>query len=137
MELPPNPPGDKGFFTEGADAALGKRKADVLTDYDNAKAQRIASMLQSLNPIPPPTTPVPDMVRDAYAYDDHPLPALRAWSSKDRAKATQPSRARSGPPVTLTYPAPSQGQWPLGFSDWGTVDLQDSIDNRERQYQSS
>ena len=43
MELPPNPGGDKGFFSEGVDAALGKRKSSM-TSLDSAKAQKLESV---------------------------------------------------------------------------------------------
>ena len=40
MELPPDPGGDKGFITEGADVTHGKRKS-TLTDLESVKAQRL------------------------------------------------------------------------------------------------
>jgi len=40
MELPPDPGGDKGFFTEGTDVTHGKRKS-TLTDVESVKAQRL------------------------------------------------------------------------------------------------
>ena len=43
MELPPNPGGDKGFITEGADVLHGKRKS-TLTDAESVKAQRLESL---------------------------------------------------------------------------------------------
>ena len=43
MELPPNPGGDKGFISEGADVLHGKRKS-TLTDVESVKAQRLQSV---------------------------------------------------------------------------------------------
>lgn len=90
MELPPNQQ-DKGFFTEGVDAAIGKRKAS-LTDTDNAKAQRIQTHARRAH-TPEPAAKDPewrqnDQLVDWLPPDRFGLPTVwDVWPGGDRRRA--------------------------------------------------
>ena len=127
MELPPNPGGDKGFFTEGTDVTHGKRKP-TLTDVQSNKAQRlesVASRVPTLQALAWRKIPA-----DEYASLPEPV--------RDSVLALDPNRP---PPVELppsvyrvgVDPYTGQPRHPYeidlvqthyhGYGNWYTTDL--------------
>jgi len=126
MELPPNPGGDKGFFTEAADVLHGKRKP-TLTDVESVKAQRLESVasrvptLQALawRALPTQTwRALPELVLHSVYESTYPPPPVSAdagvWSEGWRRWSNAPHQRYSNVPSSIhTHPSRAPYRWDL------------------------